>query len=848
MLRMQRMQRMLRTVAHSLILLLLMSIGCERTIVKEDPKSLAGTNANSSKPSTETGDRSKPLGASEPNASTEGAAKALLGSCIASYKKLQSYEDRGTLRVRFSADTKMIERSEPMRMAFESPNRLAIQVGALQAIGSDTTWEAIVRDEEISPYGSQRLVRPLPESIDLTWLIVDNLGYALNRTETDAPMPLQMLFDEDPLAHILGPTAKLSMLSPALFDAISCERVQVITGDQTWVFWIDPNSKMLRKYDLPIERLGLAADIDRTKIEWSVELLDIKANASVNWASWQVPRKKDDILVRRFIDAPPRNQPALLHKTLPQFDLRDAEGRAILDSAQRSKKISILCWVSEDEVSKVFVANLETLQQEMDRRSITSAEIILISKSSPSEMKSAMQRWNCKIPLAVDGDNLTQKLFQIPQAPAVMVLDKLTRVQFVDLSGDVRMVPDIVEELQRGKDFAAHVLQVALDDEARFASRLHRAVIEKEQVDQLPPLSPYIFTYHETKAAWNVAFEDRIVAASGEPFFPRTGAEDLSINLFSGDSKRQRVMTVLDELGHVHSVDNKGTRNWVGSIPIDQAENPKRLHVLPDPWFHRWVAIVPEGLPRYWLIDVPSDPESEAVNATQFDLDEGESSVACAWTSLGDSPRLMIASNKDRLRVLNPQTQEIVGAKTEPVAAIAPTLNSKGEFMAWNLIGLDGAITELTTRTEGVNDPRIVKLPFLPEPGAWTWGRNRDPNGRDSGVLLGMARLPSGEAGSILQSQLFEPMLRHPLSVRPEQCRLLASTTIENGSFYWLATAPNRVLHLQTVNGYVADSMSLGKRIVGAGLFPRGNDLQIVIAVDNEVNCWSLEVPKPRAP
>jgi len=272
------------------------------------------------------------------------------------------------------------------------------------------------------------------------------------------------------------------------------------------------------------------------------------------------------------------------------------------------------------------------------------------------------------------------------------------------------------------------------------------------------------------------------------------------------------------------------------------------LHVLPDPWFHRWVAIVPEGLPRYWLIDVPSDPESEAVNATQFDLDEGESSVACAWTSLGDSPRLMIASNKDRLRVLNPQTQEIVGAKTEPVAAIAPTLNSKGEFMAWNLIGLDGEITELTTRTEGVNDPRIVKLPFLPEPGAWTWGRNRDPNGRDSGVLLGMARLPSGEAGSILQSQLFEPMLRHPLSVRPEQCRLLASTTIENGSFYWLATAPNRVLHLQTVNGYVADSMSLGKRIVGAGLFPRGNDLQIVIAVDNEVNCWSLEVPKPRAP
>ena len=111
-------------------------------------------------------------------------------------------------------------------------------------------------------------------------------------------------------------------------------------------------------------------------------------------------------------------------------------------------------------------------------------------------------------------------------------------------------------------------------------------------------------------------------------------------------------------------------------------------------------------------------------------------------------------------------------------------------------------------------------------------------------MLLGMAKLPSGEAGTILQSDQFVPRLRHPLSVRPEQCRILSTAMMFDGSLYWLSTAPNRVLHLQNADGFVADQMSLGKRIVGAGIYPDGSNARIILVVDKEVNCWSIALPK----
>ncbi len=784
------------------------------------------------------------------------AARSLLKVCISKYKRLQSYEDLGVLCIRIpTIDPKAPKViNEPMRIAFEAPNKLAIQSRTLQTMWSSrtNTWEAIVGNENFKPFGSQRLVRPLPDAIDLTWLIVDNLGTSLNDPIIGSPVQLQLLFDENPLAYLMEPDSEMALLPPESFDSARCDRIQVISKGLKWVFWIDQEKQLLRKYEMPSQGIeflvpGLPSDFDPTKAELSVELVGAKANPSVDWSVWKIPEQSGEIPVRRLIDAPPRNTPPLIGKQLEAFDLYGADGKIILDSAQRSKWITVLCWVTNDEIGEKFVKYLFDIQRKIDKRTPNKAEIILVTQAKASEMQASLQRWNCGLPLAIDTKGLTEEVFAIRRQPAVVVLDKQVRVQHFDEFGYLDLIPDIVENLQVGVDIASRRLQNAIHDEARFNSRLHRSMVDKTQTERLVPIESFPFTYHKSKEAWHVAFDETIIAASSEHFFPQDSESDEASGLFASNAKRQRITTVLDELGRVYSIDNSGVKNWIANIPIDQADNARRIHVLPDPWTHRWIAIVPEGLPRYWLIDPPTLANEDPADATQYDLDGDESPVAFAWTAKDGLPSLTIATSSSKLRVLEPKSKKRFSADTSEIAAIVPFINDRGECLTWNVLKTDGQVEELEdfrsmsfATSDESNLSKIKKLTFIPQASPWVWGSSRN-----RGVILGLAQLPSGETGTILQSRLFEPILRHPLSVRPEQCRILSATTLLDGSFYWLSTAPNRVLHLQTGDGLVADQMSLGKRLVTAGIFPEDKNLRVVLVIDKEVNCWSIEIPKP---
>ena len=791
-----------------------------------------------------------------PTAESTAAARALLDACISKYKRLQSYEDLGVLSIRIPTEVPKAPKviTEPMRIAFEAPNKLAIQSRTLQAMWSSksNTWEAIVGKESSKPFGSQRLVRPLPDAIDLTWLIVDNLGASLNDPVIGSPIQLQLLFDEKPLAYLLEPDSKLTLLPPDDFDSAKCDRIQVISKGLKWVFWIDQEKQLLRKYEMPTQGIeflfpGLPLDFDPTKAELSVELVGAKANPNVDWSVWKIPNQPDEIPVRRLIDAPPRNTPPLIGKQLEAFDLIGADGKVILDSAQRSKWITVLCWVTNDEIGEKFVKYLFDIQRELEKRTPSKAEIILVTQAEASVMEASLLKWNCSLPLAIDTQGLTQKVFSIQRQPAVVVLDKQVRVQHFDEFGYLDLIPNIVENLQLGVDIASRRLQNAIHDEARFNSRLHRSMVDKSQTESLASIESFPFTYHKSKEAWHTAFDETIIAASAEHFYPNEESTKDGFGLFAPNAKRQRITTVLDELGRVTSVDNSGVKKWIANIPIDQADNAKRIHVLPDPWTHRWIAIVPEGLPRYWLIDPTATANEDPVDATQYDLDEDESPVAFAWTVKDGEPTLTIATSTLKLRVLDPQSKKRFSADSAAIASIVPFLNDRGECLTWNVVKTDGQIEELEdlrsnsfASSDESSLSKIRNLTFTPQASAWVWGCSRN-----RGVMLGLAQLPSGESGTILQSRLFEPILRHPLSVRPEQCRILSATTLVDGSFYWLSTAPNRVLHLQTGDGLVADQMSLGKRIVTAGIFPDDSNLQVVLVIDKEVNCWSIETPKP---
>jgi hypothetical protein len=313
-------------------------------------------------------------------------------------------------------------------------------------------------------------------------------------------------------------------------------------------------------------------------------------------------------------------------------------------------------------------------------------------------------------------------------------------------------------------------------------------------------------------------------------------------------------MSVLDENGYVQTVNSAGEKAKIAKLSVERADGAKRIHVLPDPWTHRWIAIVPEGLPRFWIVESPADSDAsssaEPPEASEFSLDPNESAVATAWTLNGKKSSLSIATDASSLLVFDPVESQAKRSATGPVIAIVPTLNERSEPIYWNLVDSQGNLTEIlnlpgdgpASASGGSGNIKVKQLPFVPSSSNWTWGRQADQP-----VVVGMTMLPTGETGAVVQTRSFEPKLFHPLSVRPEQCKILSSTTLPNGAFYWLSTAPNRVLHLQTLGG-IPDQMSLGKKVLGASVVPDGSGLKLVLASENDVSCWKLTIPPPPKP
>jgi len=200
-----------------------------------------------------------------------------------------------------------------------------------------------------------------------------------------------------------------------------------------------------------------------------------------------------------------------------------------------------------------------------------------------------------------------------------------------------------------------------------------------------------------------------------------------------------------------------------------------------------------------------------------------------------------LATNKNRLLAYDPETKKLSVSESKGAIAIVPTLNANGQCVDWNACNPSGKLTPIASLPSSVPPANqlVDPLPFRPLPGNWTWGM-----GRDGPVMLAMADLASGEAGTILRYQNSKlPSTTHPLNVRAEQCRILSSTRLKNGSFYWLSSAPRSVLHLQTNDNFYRDQLSFGKPILGASLLPFEMNARMVVAIDNSVSCWNVKMP-----
>ncbi|MFN7843353.1 MAG: peroxiredoxin family protein [Pirellula sp.] len=779
-------------------------------------------------------------------------AKQLIVSCIEHYRDLKSYEDAAVFKLKVPYPTNPVNELIPCRVAWEKPNKLALEVELLKSSWTPETFESVYEDGKSTLHPNQRLVRPLPENVTSDWLLRDHLEQQLINPMFGLPLNIGFLLDESGSKAFLNEVTT-RWLSPAEIDGVKCERIQVNLQEVSWVYWIDEPNRLLLRQEFPHAVLRgvlppIPSTIAASDVVCQIDYLGVKTNERIDWAPWAIKPRETDLQLRRFIATPARDVPRQLGSRVEPFSLKDVDGKIFFDFAERKSTVTSFHFVDDTEASRSYIDELYVVRRQLKDRGVGDEyETILVSNRPADRMAAVMASWNCTLPLAIDTDGLLMKSWGVEETPATVVVGTDNRIQhFSQQRLPLGMVSD-VPSLAKGGDLATQAIKNAVDNEARYSALLHRFALARDELKKLPAdyqeIASFPFFFHEMKQDWKISFEDGFVAAVGEMF--SAGLDKPVVDpaeIYGVGYPSTRVMTVLDDVGNLWSIDQRGNRTIVATLPVESTENAKRFWIYPDPWKHEIIYIVPEGLSRFWFAVAPRTvpPNWKPLKVDEFPLSADETIVNASWVLADSQPAFCLMTSSSRVIAINPTTQasEVPVDNSKQKAAInsiVPKLNSKSSPDAWALVRADGSIEYIESKVPASDLAKPQSLLFKPEVGPWLWGSS--PVGPR---LVGLARIPSGESAAVVLDESFKSLSTQSLATRPEQCRLLSSISSKTGAFYFLLTAPNRVLHLQTIGGKAPDQMSFGRRIFGGSINALDDGVRIVVAMDGEVSSWTV--------
>lgn len=779
-------------------------------------------------------------------------AKQLIVSCIEHYRDLQSYEDAAVFQLKVPYATDPIDKTIPCRVAWEKPNKLALEVDMLKSSWTPETFESIYDNGKSDLYPNQRLVRPLPEMVTSDWLLRDHLEQQLINPMFGLPLNIGFLLDESGSKAFVDEVTT-RWLSPAEIDGVKCERIQLNVKDVSWVYWIDEPNRLLLRQEFPHAVLRgvlppIPSTIAASEVVCQIDYRGMKTNHRIDWSHWAIKPSDTDMQIRRFVATPARDVPGQMGRPVDPFALTDVDGMVFFDFAERRSTVTSFHFVDDSEASRSYIDKLYSVRRQLKERGIGDEyETILVSKEKADRIAAVMASWNCTLPLAIDVDGRLSDSWGVQELPATVVVGADKRIQhFSQQRLPLGLVSD-VPSLIAGDDLATQAIRIAVDNEARYTALLHRFALTRDELKKLPPdyqeIAPFPFFFHDIKQDWRTSFEDGIVAAVGEIFssgLDTSVVEPAELNTVGYPSTR--VMTVLDDVGNIWSIDQRGTKTVIATLPVESTENAKRFWIYPDPWKHEIIYIVPEGLSRFWFAVAPRTVPTEwkPLKVDEFPLPGKETIVNASWVLADNEPVFCLMTSSSRVIAINPITQasSMPVDDTKPKAAvlsIVPKLNGKSSPDAWAVVRADGSIEYVESKIPGSELGSPTSLLFKPEVGPWLWGAS--PVGPR---LVGLAKVPSGESAAVVLDESFKSLSTQSLATRPEQCRLLSSSTSKTGAFYFLLTAPNRVLHLQTIGGQAPDQMSFGRRIFGGSINALDKEMQIVVAMEGEVSSWTV--------
>jgi thiol-disulfide isomerase/thioredoxin len=386
-------------------------------------------------------------------------ARRVLDEMVDAYRKATVYSDQGIVRLDMKVGDRVVDEKFPFSVSMVRPNQIRMDVySAILACDGQKVRATL------QGLPGQVLEKPAPTTPRLNSVYCDQLlMQAMHQGPGGGSPQLVLLVDSEPVAILLQTAQKVTLLEPARIGDSQCDRVSIVGPEGTGVLWIDRQSRILRRMELPVDdvKRQAAAEGKVDHVNITAELTGARFEGSVDLKRFQLDTPPDARIVKVLIPSEPAQ---LLSKKVPAFKFFDLSAKPVSSESLAGKVAVIEFWGSNCPPCRTSMPNLEKVYQKYKNHpKVTFLCVNVDPVSTKSDAVVALYKeLGCTAPMYRDTDAQVVNLFFANGIPVMFLVGSDGVVEDFEAGSNpdlTTVLPQKLEKLLAGQHLYAQAVK-----------------------------------------------------------------------------------------------------------------------------------------------------------------------------------------------------------------------------------------------------------------------------------------------------------------------------------------------------------------------------------------------------
>lgn len=761
---------------------------------------------------------------------TDSDAARILHEVVAAYRATPAYGDRGQIHLKFERGTQKIDESANFSVLFVRPNK--IRLDCYQAL---VVCDARQLRAAIGDLSGQVLSVPAPETLTFDSLLADPVLAGVLTGGVAGSMPqIALLLADDPLVGILADAQPPKLIEPQAVDGQMCDRVELQRDDGRLVFWIDQQSRVIRRIDYPTDALakqiGGGSDEVKGLALWA-EFPDARLMGEMNDAAFRFDFPAEAKLVEHFkvdrtLPEPPPISP-LLGKPIGEFEFTTLDGRRVTRESIAGKVAVFDFWATWCGPCKQSLPRLESVYQQFkDRKEIVFFAVSIDeAKVDAPRLRQTFAQLGIQIPMARDVSQFADQTFHVEGIPNLFIVGPDGTVE----DNEIGVNPQLEQVLPER-------LNTLLAGESIYPAALKRYERRKAQYEQAkraqqdagtPPSQP-------VEKAEIAPHRDPRHLVLTRLWTCHEVARPGNLLVVPGDGDRE--MLVLDGWRRVVRIDRKGqiAERFDLDVPSDAIISVLRTAV--DASGRRFFAGTASTRPQAYLFSedwslkfgFPNSGDAEIAEAELADLDaDGEPELYVGYWG----PRGVQRVALDGKSVwINDKLENVYS-----IAVAAAEGASDGQLLCANARGNLVALDSSGRQTRQINvSGRFVRAI-----------RAADLDGDGQDELCGLSPSNAGNDTALGIGANGEVLWTYelPAGLHQQSIEMVGTATwpLEPRGGWWMLAGADGSIQFLAADGKLVDRFQYGSELTGLAATVWDDQAVLLVATVEGIDAWKVQ-------